>query len=145
MTDDSLSDSEKLVLLFLHDWQRPIRLGDLYQILQERYYYSQTQQNLNYFIKKLRNNHYLSWKPHSRIELKDKGKEYALHISWHRHLLEKYFEETLDLTLEETKHETLTLTPVVSCNFIAALVRKYHQDDCELKQKIKSENLCFEK
>lgn len=140
----NLSDSEKMVLLFLSDWNRPIRIGDIYNELQKGYNYDQTQQNLNYFIKKLCKKDYISWQPHSRVELLEFGKSSALHLSWHRHLLELYFDETLDLKKEDVKKEALRLTPLVSCNLINALVKKYHIKDCKLKDEVKLKGLCSE-
>ena len=137
-----LTDSEKIILLFLYDWDRPIRIGDIYQILDMKYNYNQSQQNLNYFIKKLRKYQYLKWQPHGRVELLESGKEQALHISWHKHLLERYFRETLDLNEDQIKIEALRLTPVVSCSFINALVKKFHFENCDLKEKINSTKLC---
>jgi len=139
-----LTDSEKIILLFLYDWDRPIRIGDIYQILDKKYDYNQSQQNLNYFIKKLRKYQYLKWQPHGMVELLDSGKKQALHISWHKHLLELYFKETLDIDEDQVKNEALRLTPIVSCNFINALVKKFHLENCDLKEKIESTKICQE-
>ncbi|MFX1283845.1 MAG: hypothetical protein ACFFB5_09320 [Promethearchaeota archaeon] len=136
-----LSDSEKLILLFLYDWERPIRAGDLFQILNEEYHFDRSRQTLHSLIKKLQKNKLISWEPHKLVGLTEIGKEHALHITWHMHLLENYFQETLDLTASVRRKVALRLTPIVSCEFIEAIT-KFHQDDCELKEAIKAGNLC---
>ena len=143
-TSFNLTDSEKLVLLFLHDWQKPIRIGDIHQFLQKDYNYEQTQQNLNYIIKKLRRKNLLSWQPHSMVKLVKNGEELALHLTWHRHLLEKFLTETLDLSEDQIQKEALRITPIVSCNFINALVRRYHNNDCELKTRVNQQKICLD-
>lgn len=139
-----LSDSEKLILLFLYSWERPIRAGDIFQILNDEYGFSRSRQTLHSLIKKLRKNHFLFWEPHKLIKLTNQGKEYALHITWHMHLLEKYMEETLDLKEYTIKKEALRLTPVISCDFINAIGRKFHKNCCELEEQIIAKNLCIE-
>ncbi len=139
-----LSDSEKLILLFLYIWERPIRAGDLFQILNNEYGFSRSRQTLHSVIKKLRDSHYLSWEPHKLVKLTNQGKDHALHIRWHMHLLEKYFQETLDLSKETIRNEALRLTPEASCDLINAVVLKFHKDDCGLKEAIKAENICLE-
>jgi Mn-dependent DtxR family transcriptional regulator len=131
-------------LLFLYDWEKPIRIGDIHQILQKDYNYQQTQQNLNYLIKKLRKKNLISWQPHSMVELQESGSEFALHLAWHRHLLERFFEETLDLPKEQIHKEALRITPIISCNFINALVRKFHNNDCNLKTEVINQRLCVD-
>ncbi len=138
-----LSDSEKLILLFLYSWEKPIRAGDLFQILNEEYHFDRSRQTLHSLIKKLRKNELISWKPHKLVKLTETGKEHALHITWHMHLLESYFQETLDLKAPIRTKEALRLTPIVSCEFINA-IKKFHQADCELKEAIRAENLCTE-
>lgn len=138
-----LSNSEKSILLFLYTWERPIRAGDLFQILNLEYGFSRSRQTLHSLIKKLRKNHYLFWEPHKLVKLTDQGKEHALHIAWHMHLLEKYLEETLDLCEESIKKEALRLTPIISCNFINAINRKFHKNCCELEETIEAKNLCL--
>ena len=138
-----LSNSEKLILLFLYNWERPIRAGDLFQTLRKEYNFDRSRQTLHSLIKKLRKNELISWEPHRLVRLTEIGKEHALHITWHMHLLENYFQETLDLKAVVRRKEALRLTPIVSCEFIDAIT-KFHQDDCEPKEAIKAGNLCTE-
>ncbi len=138
-----LSNSEKLILLFLYNWERPIRAGDLFQTLRKEYNFDRSRQTLHSLVKKLRKNELISWEPHRLVRLTEIGKEHALHITWHMHLLENYFQETLDLKAVVRRKEALRLTPIVSCEFIDAIT-KFHQDDCELKEAIKAGNLCTE-
>lgn len=139
----NLSDSEKYILLFLYTWEKPIRAGDLFRIMNEEYHFDRSRQTLHSLIKKLQKNDLISWKPHKLVRLTEFGKKNALHITWHMHLLENYFQKTLDLTTATQTKESLRLAPIVSCEFINA-IKKFHHADCELKEADKAENLCAE-
>jgi len=136
-----LSDSEKLILLFLYTWDKPIRVVDLFKKINKEYHFDRSRQTLHSLIKKLRKNELVSWEPHKSVILTETGKEHALHVTWHMHLLESYFQETLDMTADIRTKEALKLTPIVSCEFIDAIT-KFHQNDCELQEAIKAGNLC---
>jgi len=141
---DDISNSEKLVLLVLYDWEKPIRLGDLFNRLKRNFGFFRSRQTLHSLIRKLRNNYFLYWEPHKSVKLSDLGKERALHVTWHMHLLEEYFAETLDLSEESIRKEAIRLTPLVSCDFTKALVRKYHKAcGCQLKEAIKDDQICL--
>lgn len=141
---DNLSDSEKLVLLVLYDWEKPIRLGDLYNILKGDFGFSRSRQTLHSLIRKLRKKYFLYWEPHKLVKLTDQGKERAVHITWHMHLLEDYFAETLDLSEESIRKEAIRLTPIISCDFTKTLVRKYHQKcGCQLKEAVEDNKICL--
>jgi len=139
-----LSDSEKLILLYLYVRKKPITAGHLFEVLIDDYSFSRTRQSLHSMIKKLKNSNLISWEPHRLVELTAQGEEHALHLNWHKHLLERYFEETLELSEEIRKRETLCLTPIVSCDFINAVKDKFNcKDDCKLQEAILTENICL--
>ncbi|UCE14069.1 MAG: hypothetical protein JSV04_02555 [Candidatus Heimdallarchaeota archaeon] len=127
-----LSESEKLILLYLYIRDKPITAGHLFQVLSDDYGFSRTRQSLHSMVKKLKKNAYISWEPHRLVELTNKGKKYAEHLHVHRHLLEEYFKKTLDnLSDESVRNEALRLTPIVSCDFIEAIdSSEFHEDDC---------------
>jgi Mn-dependent DtxR family transcriptional regulator len=140
----NLSSSEKLILLLLHVREKPITAGHLFEVLTEEYGFTRTRQSLHSMIKKLRKNQFINWEPHRLVELTNQGNEQALHLNWHMHLLERYFEETLDLSKDTRKKETLCLTPIVSCDFINAVKEKFNcRDDCKLQEAILTENICL--
>ncbi|MFX0122364.1 MAG: hypothetical protein ACFFAE_01920 [Candidatus Hodarchaeota archaeon] len=139
-----LSDSEKLILLFLYVRGKPITAGHLFEVLTNEYGFSRTRQSLHSMIKKLKNSKFINWEPHRLLELTNQGKEHALHLNWHKHLLERYFEETLDLSEDIRKKETLCLTPIVSCDFINAVKNRFNcKDDCKLQEAILTERICL--
>jgi Mn-dependent DtxR family transcriptional regulator len=139
-----LSNSEKLILLFLYVRGKPITAGHLFEVLTDEYGFSRTRQSLHSMIKKLKKNQFIEWKPHRLVELTNQGEEHALHLNWHMHLLERYFEETLDLSEDIRKKEMLCLTPIISCDFINAVKDKFNcKDDCKLQEAILSERICL--
>ncbi|MFX1505183.1 MAG: hypothetical protein ACFFDC_03620 [Promethearchaeota archaeon] len=139
-----LSDSEKLILLYLYVRKKPITAGHLFEVLTTEYGFSRTRQSLHSMIKKLKSSYLINWEPHRLVELTNQGKEHALHLNWHQHLLERYLEETLDLSEDIRKRETLCLTPIVSCDFINAVKEKFNcRDDCKLQEAILTENICI--
>lgn len=140
----NFSDSEKLILLYLYVRGKPITAGHLYEVLTTEYGFSRTRQSLHSMIKKLKKSNLINWEPHRLVELTDLGNGHALHLNWHKHLLERYLEETLELSDDVRKKETLCLTPIVSCNFINAVKEKFNcKDDCRLQEAILTENICL--
>ncbi|UCG04522.1 MAG: hypothetical protein JSW11_11165 [Candidatus Heimdallarchaeota archaeon] len=138
------SDSEKLILLFLYVRKKPITAGHLFEVLTNEYGFSRTRQSLHTMIKKLKKFQLVEWEPHRVVELTGKGNEEALHLNWHMHLLERYFEETLDLSEDIRKKETLCLTPTVSCDFVNAVKNKFNcSNDCKLQEAVLSERICL--
>ena len=139
-----LLDSEKLILLFLYTSEKPISAKNLFEVLTNEYGFSRTRQSLHSMIKKLKKIEYVSWEPHGLVEITNQGKEHALHFNWHMHLLERYFEETLDLSEDIRKKETLRLTPIVSCDFVNAVKDKFDcKDDCKLQEAVITERICL--
>lgn len=139
-----LSDSEKLILLFLYERKKPITAGHLFEVLTDKYGFSRTRQSLHSMIKKLLKHKFITWEPHRLVELTNQGEEHALHINWHMHLLERYFQETLDLPKETIRKEALRLTPEVSCDFVNAVKDKFNcKEDCELQEAVITERICL--
>ncbi|MHA1975194.1 MAG: metal-dependent transcriptional regulator [Candidatus Hodarchaeales archaeon] len=141
---NEILDSEKLILVFLYIWEKPIRAGDLFIILKEKNYFTRSRQTLNSSLNKLTKLGLIHYQKYRLIELTNIGRIRAAHIKWHMHLLELFFQKTLDLSQDKIDREILRLTPVVSCAFIRALVKKYHDEECELQTLINEENCCVE-
>ncbi|MFX0015352.1 MAG: hypothetical protein ACFFB2_09630 [Promethearchaeota archaeon] len=140
----NLSNSEKLILLYLYVREKPITAGHLFEVLTGEYGFSRTRQSFHSMIKKLKKSEFISWERYRTVELTENGKEHALHYNWHMHLLEKYFHETLDLPEDLIRKETLQLTPIVSCGFINALKDKFVcESNCRLQEAMKTEKICY--
>jgi Mn-dependent DtxR family transcriptional regulator len=141
---DQFSEPEKLVLLYLYNNNSPIHLKDLFDVLIKDFNFSRSLQTLHSIVKKMNKHSFISWQPHRFVILEELGKKIALHLTWHMHLLEAYFLETLDLPRDFLRREALKITTIISCEFANALSSKYHQKDCELMEKIIENHICLE-
>jgi DtxR family Mn-dependent transcriptional regulator len=119
--DQSLvKEKENKVLDFLFYWGRPIRVGDLVKELEIKH------STLNSVLHRLVENGLVSWSSYGPVELTEKGKEEAAHLSNHHFIIEHFLKQTLDLTESDVHHEALNLAGVASCALIEAICRKFN-------------------
>lgn len=121
-----MTKSENLVLLFLAKWVRPIRVGDLARKLGKNH------STMNSIIKRLERDGFVHWDPYKLVELSEKGKECASHLSLHHDAMETFLIKTLGLPEQQAHEEALKLAPDTSCKLIETICTRYENVNCVL-------------
>jgi DtxR family Mn-dependent transcriptional regulator len=110
--------TEDQVLEFLFFWARPITAGNLRTRLEMKH------STLNSVLQRLVNKQEISWQKYGSIELTEKGREIASHLSNHHFVVEKFLVDELHLQTSEAHQEALALSPHISCKVIDAICDK---------------------
>lgn len=118
-----ISHQEKKILEFIYRWFRPIRAGDLSKEMNIKH------TTLNSQLEALEKKSLIEWNRYGPIELTTLGKERAKHINRHHGIIETFLIEILGMEPRNAHIETLTLAPVVSCNFVNSIGDKFKLPD----------------
>ncbi|MHA1719124.1 MAG: metal-dependent transcriptional regulator [Promethearchaeota archaeon] len=113
-----VKEKENLVLDFLYFWNRPINAGLLRSNLNFKH------STLNSILKRLENQNLLTWEKYREIELTEKGKESAKHVSNHHFIIERFLKKSLDCSEEFAHKEALHLAGAFSCELIEEICKK---------------------
>ena len=124
-----VKEKENLVLDFLYFWNRPINTGLLKTNLKFKH------STLNSIIKRLEGQKLLIWEKYKEIQLTEKGKESAEHVSNHHFIIERFLKETLNCSDEFAHNEALHLAGTFSCELIEEICKKLNISHNELHLK----------
>jgi DtxR family Mn-dependent transcriptional regulator len=113
-----IKEKENLVLESLYFHNNPIKVGILKSELNFKH------STLNSILKRLVEQKLLIWEKYKKIELTEKGKESAMHVSNHHFIIEKFLKETLKCSDELAHNEALRLAGVFSCELIEEICKK---------------------
>ncbi len=113
-----VKEKENLVLDYLFYNKKPIRAGDLKSILKFKH------STLNSILKRLEEQKLLVWEKYKEIQLTEKGKESAEHVSNHHFIIERFLKESLNCSDEFAHGEALHLAGTFSCELIEEICKK---------------------
>ena len=134
---NELSIQENKVLEFIYRWIRPIRAGDLSKEMDIKH------TTLNSQLKALEEKELIQWDRYGPVELTAKGIDKAKHLNRHHGILETFMIEILGMDKMKAQIETLSLAPVVSCNFINLIGNKFNLPEiCACGSTIPTEGEC---
>ena len=113
------NNKEKLILLFLNDWQRPIRPGDMANELHIKH------TTLNSVLHKLKEKAVITWEKYGTVSLTKKGLRHSNHFRRHHHLFALFLSKTLELEVEESHQQvTIAFTSNLPCKLIEKVDEK---------------------
>ena len=136
--ENELSVQENKVLEFIYRWFRPIRTGDLSKEMDIKH------TTLNSQLKALEDKKFIKWDRYGSVVLTPKGKDKAKHLNRHHGILETFMIEILGMEKNKAQLETLSLAPVVSCNFINLIGDKFNLPTrCACGNEIPTEKECI--
>ena len=124
-----VKEKENLVLDYLYYHKEPIKAGDLKSILKFKH------STLNSIIKRLEKQKLLIWEKYKEIQLTEKGKESAEHVSNHHFIIERFLKESLNCSDEFAHNEALHLAGTFSCELIEEICKKLNISHNELHLK----------
>jgi DtxR family Mn-dependent transcriptional regulator len=84
---------------------------------------------INSALKRMENEGYLTWQLYGNLELTTKGKNALKHIEVHYHLIEVFLVDSLGMTPEEAREESMRLAPHFSCTMIKKICDKYNNPE----------------
>ena len=114
-----LSIQQNKVLEFIYRWIRPIRAGDLSKEMNIKH------TTMNSQLKSLEEKELIEWDRYGPIKLTTKGLNTAKHLNRHHGILENFMIEILGMDKNDAQVETLSLAPIVSCNFVNSIGKKF--------------------
>lgn len=136
--ENELSVQENKVLEFIYRWFRPIRTGDLSKEMDIKH------TTLNSQLKALEDKKFIKWDRYGSVVLTPKGMDKAKHLNRHHGILETFMIEILGMEKNKAQLETLSLAPVVSCNFINLIGDKFNLPTrCACGNEIPTEKECI--
>jgi len=136
--ENELSVQENKVLEFIYRWFRPIRTGDLSKEMDIKH------TTLNSQLKALEDKKFIKWDRYGSVVLTPKGKDKAKHLNRHHGILETFMIEILGMEKNKAQLETLSLAPVVSCNFVNLIGDKFNlPTTCACGNEIPTEKECI--
>lgn len=95
-------------------------------------------------VKRLEEEDLVLYKRYQLVELTKRGKNLAVELARHTHLLELLLYNELGLTIEQAHHESEKFNLLFSCNTINKICEKYnHPKVCPCGVKINSTPNCF--
>jgi DtxR family Mn-dependent transcriptional regulator len=106
------------ILDFLYFWARPIRAGDLAKELKIKH------STLNSVLLRLQEDNLIKWEKYGIIELTAKGNEFAVHLTNHHLIVERFLREVLEMPEKKAHEEAMNLSGVISCDMIGAICKK---------------------
>lgn len=121
-----LGEKEQKVVIFLYEWDRPIRVGDI------RRYVDFPHSTLNSVIKRLKAKNVVNWEEYGLVNLDTIGKKIAAHHLQHHMTIHHFFQESLGLSAEEAHVEGLKSAGILSCKTVRLM--KANIPDRELNQ-----------
>ncbi len=107
-----IGEKDLAVLVFLYEWGRPIRVGDMKKYL--KYPHS----TLNSVIKRLQKKKLVEWTKYGQVNLLPEGTKIAAHHLKHHEILEKFFIQVLGLPAEEAHQNAVRAIGCLSCETI---------------------------
>jgi DtxR family Mn-dependent transcriptional regulator len=116
---NEISVQENRILEFIYRWLRPIRVGDLCKELKIKH------TTLNSQLKLLEKKKLIKWNRYGPVKLTQEGIERAKHLNRHHGILETFLIEILGMEKKSAQLETFSLSPVVSCDFINSIGKKF--------------------
>ena len=129
-----VKEKENLILDFLYFWNRPIRAGDLNTRLKFKH------STLNSILKRLEGQKLLVWEKYKEIQLTEKGKESARHVSNHHFIIERFLKQSLNCSDEFAHNEAIHLAGTFSCELIEEICKKlnishndFHDHFCDIR------------
>ena len=119
----SLGEKDKKVLIFLYEWGRPIRVGDMKKFL------NLPHSTLNSICKRLEEKGFLSWDKYGLVSLQDPGRFFAAHALRHHVILENFFVMFLKLPPNQAHEDALNSITCLSCDAIKKMEQLVNRDD----------------
>lgn len=113
-----LGEKDQQVLIFLYEWDRPLRVGDI------RNYLDFPHSTLNSVIKRLKAKKYVSWEEYGQVKLNHTGKKIAAHHLKHHITIHHFFQQALGLSEDEAHIEGLKSAGVLSCKTVKLMKEK---------------------
>jgi len=130
-----VKEKENLVLDYLYSHKIPIKAG----VLKSRLKFKHS--TLNSILKRLEEQELLSWEKYKEIQLTEKGRESAKHVSNHHFIIERFLKESLNCSEELAHNEALHLAGAFSCELIEEICKKLnisHKDShdhfCDIRR-----------
>ncbi|MDH5403354.1 MAG: hypothetical protein OEZ01_10760 [Candidatus Heimdallarchaeota archaeon] len=122
---NDLGEKEQRVIIFLFEWNRPIRVGDMKNYL--KYPHS----TLNSVLKRLVKLELVIWENYKQVYLKQIARRMVAHHLQHHKILEIYFLQELNITSDQAHDESIRVAGVLSCNTILKMKEKITTDRLE--------------
>ncbi|MFX1539124.1 MAG: metal-dependent transcriptional regulator [Promethearchaeota archaeon] len=134
---------ENQILRLLNDWIRPIRSGDLTRELNKREDLKLRASTVNSALERLEKKKLLEWKRYGLVTLTNLGIKEARALARHHRLIEVFFVNELNLSVEQAHKEANLLNPPLSCETINRICEKYsHPEKCPCGNLIESSEIC---
>ncbi len=110
-----MRERDALVLMFLLEWGRPLRVGEIKRHL------NMPHSTLNSIIKKLEKRGLVDWEEYSNVSLTEKGKKVSSHLLKHHNILHHYLVKVLGIDDKVAHQDSLKTAGLLSCDTIEAL------------------------
>jgi DtxR family Mn-dependent transcriptional regulator len=92
---------------------------------------------INSALKRMVSDGFITWQLYGDIELTEKGRDALKHVEVHHHLIEVFLVDSLGMTAEEAREESMRLAPYFSCLIIKKICDKYNNPEyCPSNDKI---------
>lgn len=111
----SLKEKDAKVLIFLIEWGRPVRIGEMKNHL------SLPHSTLNSVVKRLESSGYVVWKEYSNVSLTEKGTNTAIHLLKHHNIMHHFLVNSLGVDDKIAHEDSLKAASVISCTVIEAM------------------------
>jgi len=121
-----LGPKEQKAIVFLYEWDRPVRLGDM------RNYIDFPHSTLNSVVKRLKFKELVIWEEYGTVILTPLGKKLAAHHLKHHLIIHHYFYNALGLSEQEAHEEGMKVAGVLSCQTVKTMLEKI--PDCDLQR-----------
>ncbi|RMG31068.1 MAG: metal-dependent transcriptional regulator [Methanobacteriota archaeon] len=119
-----VQDKEAKVLIFLLEWGRPVRVGEMKRYLEFPH------STLNSIVKRLEGKGYVDWEEYSNVSLTDLGEKTAIHLLKHHNIMHHYLVNTLGIKDQIAHEDSLKVAGIISCEVIEAM--KKSNESCDL-------------
>jgi len=119
-----LGIKDQQVLIFLFEWDRPLRVGDI------RNYLKFPHSTLNSVIKRLESKKFLDWEEYGQVKINPGGRKMVAHHLKHHITIHHFFQQALGLTEEEAHVEGLKSAGILSCRTVQLMKEKI--PNCDL-------------
>ncbi|MHA1194956.1 MAG: metal-dependent transcriptional regulator [Promethearchaeota archaeon] len=120
-----MSDLDFKVLSFLFENKKPLKISQISESINVKH------STVGSCVKRLMERGLVDYKPFHEVKLTDNGKELAIELERHAHLLELFLHKELGLTPQEALKESKKINLLLSCKIINKICEKYgHPKKC---------------